>query len=721
MSEQDARPWLEPEIAALSAGLALVAVDVVLLGVGARHGGSQGTAQLVLTAGAVILSATAVGAVAARLALGLTALLGQGRWLRSLAGALMALPVILPLSYLLFRGTGISARWYAPYGPFIVAPALYFATAVGLRLAGVIGRKARTLGPTRRTPLALAALALAGLALWADRSLYPNQYHYLHWVLLLVTFVLLMGSAWLAFPRRETGRASRARWLAPALLAAAVPAAMVAACSAMGTQRMRQAFSEQTHAADRLVRVWRDLADWDGDHHSVVFGEQDCDNRDPRVHPFAAEVPGNGIDEDCDGKDLTATHAPATAMRALDDKSYRQRLGAWLQEPELSARLQETARHNVVLVVLDALRADQVGPSSPGSDAFPNVMRLLAESRSFSRAFSTGAGTDIGMATIFTGQLDPFTKTDQMLLSAFSRAGYHTHGVFQREVERWVGRQFSLKKGLASRDLVVNDPHRRDLGTRATSKLVTERGIRFLQRFRGKTESRFFLWLHYFDIHEHHQIKLSTLDDGKDEPEPARGLPFYRRMVQHVDLHLGRFMQALSDSGLKERTIVVLVGDHGEGLAQAPRLPFNHGDVLFNPLVHVPMAFLIPGVEAKRVDAPVSLADLCPTLLDLSGIERSTTDGISLVPFLFDAHLDRLQTLTRPLFMYEVRQRGVILWPWKLLTWLDQGLVELYHLEHDYEEENNRADDLPEVTRRMARILNSKKLITIDRLAKRTR
>jgi arylsulfatase A-like enzyme len=380
----------------------------------------------------------------------------------------------------------------------------------------------------------------------------------------------------------------------------------------------------------------------------------------------------------------------------------------------------------VLLIVLDALRADQLPPSVASEKELPHLTGLLARSRHFTRAFSTGAGTDIGMATVFTGQLDPFAQTEQTLLAAFSRAGYRTHGVFQREVEKWVGRQFSLR-GLGGRDVVVNDPHRRDLGTRATSRQVTDRGIRFLERWRNRTQKdgRFFLWLHYFDIHEHHQIKPATL---RDEPggSPAsgavtRGLPFYRRMVRHVDHHLGRLLAALKAADLDEQTLVVVLGDHGEGLAQRPRLPFNHGDVLFNPLVHVPLAFRVPGVKGRQIDQPVSLADICPTLLDLAGIQRSPTYGISLIPWLFDIQLDRLRHLERPIFMYETRQRAVIVWPWKLITWLDQGLVELYHMEHDYLEENNRVDDLPEQARRLSGVLNSRKLITIDRLVKRRR
>jgi arylsulfatase A-like enzyme len=509
---------------------------------------------------------------------------------------------------------------------------------------------------------------------------------------------------------------------------------MIAGRFAVTTQKQRQILAEQTHTAERLAGVLRWLADRDGDHHSVIFGGQDCDNGDPRTYPFAQDLPENGVDEDCDGRDARRPAAPRPDDddRVRKPRAFRQALKRWRRVPPLAAQLELTRRHNVLLIVLDALRADRLPPATDSREELPHLTGLLSQSRHFTRAFSTGAGTDIGMATVFTGQLDPFAKTEQTLLAAFKRAGYRTHGVFQREVEKWVGRQFSLH-GLDGRDVVVNDPYRRDLGTHATSRQVTDRGVRFLKRWRDRPDKedqdgqgRFFLWLHYFDIHEHHQIKPATLREERGAATTAggaataaRGLPFYRRMIRHVDHHLGRLLSELRSAGLDDQTLVVVLGDHGEGLAQRPRLPFNHGDVLFNPLVHVPLAFRVPGVSGKRVEQPVSLADLCPTLLDLAGIERSPTYGISLLPWLFDAQLARLRDLERPIFMYETRQRAVIIWPWKLITWLDQGLVELYHMEHDYAEENNRVDDLPDQARRLAAVLNSRKLITIDRLVKR--
>jgi hypothetical protein len=702
---------LEPECCALAAGAALAALDVWLL----LRGGA--TASVALTAAAVVLSGCALLSVAARLALRLTALFGHERWLRSLAGAAVALVVIIPVSALLFRGTGISARWYAPYGPFVVAPVLFGVAAVGLRLTGLVGRWARR-GRLRGPALAPAAAAAAAPLLWADLRLYPNQYGYLHWTLLLAAVLALMAAAWLMLPREAT----RWRWISAALLWLALPLATPGALGVgLSTHHARQVLFERGHAAGRLVAVGRRLLDLDGDHHSVIFGERDCDNGDARVHPFALDIPENGVDEDCDGADARRPKKPAR-RDALDEEGYKAALRRWLGEPPLAPQLVRTAAFDVVLVVLDALRHDQVTPTAENRRNHPNLIHLLAGCRRFRRAFSNGSGTDIGMATVFTGQLDPFDPDNRTLLEALQGEGRTTFGVFPREVNRWLGRQLSLR-GLTGRKLVVNDPGRRDVGTQATARQVTDQGLKFIEREiaarkEQPTRRPFFLWLHYFDIHEHHQIDARTLGDPAALDVP-KGRPFYRRVLRHVDEQLGRFLEGLRRLERSERTIVVLLADHGEGLAEHPRLPQNHGDLLYTPLIHVPLAFCIPQVSGRTLDAPVTLADVCPTVLDLAGVARGPTYGVSLVPYLFDAHEEQLRGFVRPLFMVEAKQKGVIRWPYKLLTRLDQGLVELYDLERDFREEHNLVDARPELARSLSTLLASRKLYTIDRLRKR--
>lgn len=703
-------PAFEPELCAISAGLALTVIDGGLL---LRHG-SPFSVELTATALVVILFSAALLALLVRSLVWLDGLAGKRTAVRLAVRALFSLPVVLPISILLFQGTGISRRAYAAYGPWLLAPMLVALSVTAVTLVARLGGYARG---TRWRWLALVPLAAGtALCLFLDRTCYPTQYGYLHWALLLVTTLQLMAVGWIVL---AGGTCRRSRWVAPALLLLTAAAFWPVSRFSLASQRRMQSFGELTHTAGRLASVYRRLLDLDGDRYSVVFGERDCDNRDAAVHPFATEIPGNGRDEDCDGQDqlakLAASLPPGSGKSiSMDPAAYRLAQKRWRERPEVQRWREQTSQLNVVLLVIDALRADQMVPSAENQRDYPRLLRLLGESRRFTRAFSAGAGTDIGMATLFTGQLDPFNRSNQTIFELYRGAGFSSYGVFQREVDRWLGRRLSLD-ALEGRHVIVNDPGRRDVGTRATARLVTDAGIEFLRRH---VSQRFVLWLHYFDLHEHHQIDPRALPAEYRAP---RGLPFYRSMARLTDHEVGRLMDVLDELGLGQRSIVVLTSDHGEGLAQSPRLPSNHGDVLYNPLVHVPLAIRLPGVPAKAIEMPVSLADLFPTLLDLSGVPAPPTFGVSLIGQLTALSTEGLGVLHRPVLMYEARQRGIISWPWKLLTWQDQGLIELYNLERDFAEERNLADEHPAIARGLASELSSYHLITVDRLAVRGR
>jgi CheY-like chemotaxis protein len=122
---------------------------------------------------------------------------------------------------------------------------------------------------------------------------------------------------------------------------------------------------------------------------------------------------------------------------------------------------------------------------------------------------------------------------------------------------------------------------------------------------------------------------------------PHNRVEKYRTMVSVVDGAIGRLRAGLAARGLGENTAIVLLSDHGESLRENPRLPEYHGRFLYNPLVHVPLAVIVPGLEPSDISHPVSLLDVSHTLRDLLAVPGDAAhedeEGESLLPLLVDA------------------------------------------------------------------------------------
>jgi arylsulfatase A-like enzyme len=199
-------------------------------------------------------------------------------------------------------------------------------------------------------------------------------------------------------------------------------------------------------------------------------------------------------------------------------------------------------------------------------------------------------------------------------------------------------------------------------------------------------------------------------------PRADRKEPFkrYRGAVTLVDAALGDLVAGLRERGRWDDAIVILLSDHGESLGEHERLPENHGLVLYNALVHVPLWIRVPGVTPVAVHEPVSLIDVMPTLLELAGGEPVPSEGTSLAPLLVNP---AAKIGPRPLPLNESQQRGVIMWPYKLLRRLDADAVEVYDLEQDFGESNDLHGRDEKRDAELARALASLPRPDLDRTA----
>lgn len=583
----------------------------------------------------------------------------------------------------------------------------------------------------RRRRLIAALLGIGAVACeYVNRSFLRSEYPDLHTMLTVGACAAAGLSLWLGFTRpwrydqvERRAPVAQGRALALAALISAVMgvAANLVACVQLGLRDPDTRFVVATQGMHTrlLARVVRGLVDRDGDGHSPALGGADCDDADPAVHPEAREIIGNDVDEDCDG--YVAREDLAAALAQADEVAARKQ-GQWRDEPEVREFLRRTRPMHVLLLSVDALRADVLEDSPENRAEYPRIFQLLAGSTVFTRAFAPSAGTDLSLSGILTGRIDPFTRVDSTLAEALRDAGRVAHGVIPSEVLRYAGKTL-LTRGLHSHDRLVNDAGQRDIGSYSTSARTASLGLGFLDLRQQAADqgaaSPYFLWLHFFDVHEHDEVDGGDRGLRRVLRDPGARLDRrdkYRAMLRLVDEQIGEFVDQLVARRLWDDTIVVLVSDHGEGLGEDPRLPDNHGRVLYNPLIHVPLAIRIPGEPGRVVADPVSVLDITPTLLDLVGAEPLPgLDGRSLLPHLVPNAPDELRPRARPLVLNESDQYGVIAWPYKLLVRPGENLTELYDLSSDFGERKNLAETAPRRVGELMQYYHAAPHVELDR------
>jgi hypothetical protein len=307
---------------------------------------------------------------------------------------------------------------------------------------------------------------------------------------------------------------------------------------------------------------------------------------------------------------------------------------------------------NVVVVLIDTLRQDHVGAYGYPRATTPHIDDLARTGVRFGAAHSVASWTNPAIFALMTGlyprhylSLAPgrdlfrlgIPAAAETVDEALKRAGYHTALLSDHPTIIP-----ALGYGQAIDEF---EPAFRTWEGQAAAYAGSE--LRHLVDFTGGLLARltargrpFYLYVHIIYPHAPYNPRRQQLGLFRDPLPPAAGQAGdpearddYDRDVWKADRYVGKLLSLLEDRGLRERTMVVVAADHGEGFGEYGSRD-KHGSELTEHILRVPLVLSLPrGLHPRVVDEPVSLVDVKPTILELLSITTAAPmDGISLAP-----------------------------------------------------------------------------------------
>lgn len=368
-----------------------------------------------------------------------------------------------------------------------------------------------------------------------------------------------------------------------------------------------------------------------------------------------------------------------------------------------SAALTRDPRANVLFITLDTTRADHLGAYGYKEIDTPNLDALARDGVRFAQAISSIPLTLPAHCSLMTGTTPLhhkvrdnggfFLGSEQTTLAEIlSPQGLKTTAVVGAFV---LNRHWGLDQGFETYDdeFGPSDPRAAaDLHAQRDGAEVADHGIRWLDAHSGE---RFFLWLHFYDPHYPYEPKGEFAARYPDRP--------YDGEIAYTDSQIGRVVDSLKAHGLYDRTLIVVAGDHGEGLGQHGEP--DHGIYLYDSTLHVPLIVRAPASAYRRiVDSMVRDIDVAPTILDYLGVAAPpSVRGRSLLPLMAGAEetAERLAYSETFYVRYHYGWKEPVALRNGRYKLIDLPRPELYDLRKDPGETQDLHDVQPEVLAEM--------------------
>lgn len=388
-------------------------------------------------------------------------------------------------------------------------------------------------------------------------------------------------------------------WRTFAIGAAALPFLLFAANRIEDARAALVRFHAPIVAAAALHRA----TDFDRDGWSWFSHPLDRAPFDAARHPYALDVPGNGVDEDGYGGDL-AFAAPAEAPPAA-----------------FAGR-----KRHVLLIVLESTRGDVLGKRVGGRAVAPTIEALARRGSIAPHAYSHVGFTTQSLQTLFTGKLAPEGPATS-LIRDFAANGYRT-AVFSGQSEAFGG--IASVTAMDEADIFVDAETLKDergFGFAAPGSLYVD-GRKLLREFDRRLGAPA-LWERpnflYFNFQSAHFPYFAPGMDRILEQDPiprgeislaarARVERTYWNAIAYNDRLIAALLDRLQTLGVLEDTLVVITADHGESLFDDGFL--GHGHMLNRQQTHIPFVLGDPDIELPD---PLGLADMRAVILRAAG------------------------------------------------------------------------------------------------------
>jgi len=353
---------------------------------------------------------------------------------------------------------------------------------------------------------------------------------------------------------------------------------------------------------------------------------------------------------------------------------------------------------NIVLITLDTTRADHLGCYGYSKNTSPNIDKLAKNGILFRHAFTPVPLTLPSHCSILTGMypsthnvhnngLYQLNQNFFTLPEVLKEKGYQTAAFISSFT---LDSRFGLDQGFDYYDDQFNQNEA--LKNYRSERNAAEVYNAFLKWFQQRSSEKFFCWIHFFDPH-------LPYNPPSPYKEKFSGHP-YDGEIAYMDFYVGQIIKVLKKENLLKKTVLILVGDHGEALGDKREI--DHGLFLYNSTLKVPLIIFTLGdflPHKITITTRIRTIDIFPTITEICKIDSISFSihGQSLLPLLeTEKNTDRSCYL-ETYFPYEnfgwARLTGFIQGKWKFIN---APQPELYHLQKDPGETNNLADKQPE-------------------------